>query len=79
VAAAAPSPELGAIHCDDLDARVSQPVVRVFVPRVCHDQAWLNRQEVVAVVPLLTFGLNLVPPRFRSPVGSPLRRDLNGH
>ena len=57
---AAPAAELLAVDRDDLDAAVARAVVRVDVPLVGHDDAGRDREHVVAVVPLLTLGLEAI-------------------
>ena len=58
--AAAAAAELGAGDRDDLDALAPEPRVRVDVALVGDDDAGRDREDVVAVVPLLALGLVLV-------------------
>ena len=60
-AAAAPA-EFGAADRDDLDPGLSQKRVGVDVAVVGDDHAGLERDDVVAVVPLLALGLEEFPP-----------------
>src|SRR5690606_21552914 len=63
VGTAAAAAELAARHGDDLDADLAQLGVRVGVALVAEDDARLDGEQVVAVVPLLALGLELVAPR----------------
>ena len=55
--AAAPATELGAANRDHVHSRVAQQRVGVRVPVVGDDHARLQRDDVVAVVPLLALRL----------------------
>src|SRR5262245_4309277 len=57
---AGPATELRSAHRDHLDASLSQQRVRVRVAVVADDDAWRQRDNVVAVVPLLTLRLPCV-------------------
>src|SRR6478609_6368880 len=61
VPAPAPLAELEALDGDDLDACCAHLLDRVCVPLVRHHDARLERDHVVAVVPLLAFLLVSVP------------------
>src|ERR687896_2527232 len=63
----AAAPQLGAGDGDDLDAGVAQAGVGVDVALVGHDDAGRDRQHVVAVVPLLAFGLVAVAAGLEDP------------
>ena len=69
-AAAAPA-ELEALDGDDLDAGLAQRGVGAGVALVGDDDAGLEGDDVVAVVPLLALGLELVAAGRRSPASSP--------
>ena len=58
--AATPAAELGAGDGDDLDALLAELGVGVGVAFVGDDDARLEGEQVVAVVPLLALGLELV-------------------
>ena len=62
MAAAAAAAEFGAAHGDDLDAGLAQQRVGVGVAVVGDDDAGLERDDVVAVVPLLALRLQALPP-----------------
>src|SRR5271165_4283005 len=57
MAAAAAAAELGSAHGNDLDAGLAKQGVGVGIAVVVNDHAGLERDDIVAVVPLLTFGL----------------------
>ena len=57
MAAAAAAAEFRAAHRDHLDPGLAQQRVGVRVAIVGHDHAGLERDDVVAVVPLLALGL----------------------
>ena len=61
--ATAAAAELEALDLDHLDPCVPEAFVRLDVAVVGDDDAWLEREDVVAVVPLLTLGLVAVAPR----------------
>ena len=58
--AAAAAAELEALDRDDLDARLAQRGVGAGVALVGDDDAGLEGDDVVAVVPLLALGLEVV-------------------
>ena len=60
MAAAAPATELLAGDCENLDACLRQLRVGGLVALVGHDHARGERDDVVAVVPLVPFGFELV-------------------
>ena len=55
-----PRPSSEPSSVEDLDARLAQQRVGVFVALVADDDAGLEGDDVVAVVPLLALGLPLV-------------------
>ncbi len=57
-----PRPELEPLDGDDLDARLAQGGVGAGVALVGHHHPGLHRDDVVAVVPLLALGLEVVTP-----------------
>src|ERR1700741_4107176 len=57
VPAAAAATELGTADRDHLDSGLPQERVRVHIAVIGDDDAGLDRYDVVAVVPLLAFGL----------------------
>jgi hypothetical protein len=57
VPAAAAAAEFGAANGDDLNACFAQKRIRVRVAVVSDDHAGLKRNDIVAVVPLFSFGL----------------------
>src|SRR3974377_1583427 len=63
VRSAATAPQLEALDGDDLDPRLAQGRVGARVALVGDDHAGLEGDDVVAIVPLLAFGLEAVPAR----------------
>ena len=67
MAATAAAAKLGPPHGDDLDACLSEQRIGVSVAVVGHDNAGLQRDDVVAIIPLLALGLvDVAPGRMRS-------------
>jgi gamma-glutamyl-gamma-aminobutyrate hydrolase PuuD len=54
--------ELGSAHRDDFDAGLAQQCVCVGVTVIGHNYARLERDDVVAIIPLLALGLPRVSP-----------------
>lgn len=63
--AAATAAELGALDGDDFDPSAAQKRIGVDIAVVADDHAGLERNDVVAVIPLLAFDLVAVAARGR--------------
>src|SRR5437763_16588013 len=64
--AATAAAELGSAHRDDFDAGLAQQCVCVGVAVIGHNYAGLERDDVVAVIPLLALGPPRVSPEFNN-------------
>src|SRR5690349_5833544 len=57
VPATATATQFGTADSDDLDARLAQQRIRIGIPVIGDDDTGFECDNIVAIVPLLTFGL----------------------